>query len=45
MKQAFIDANVLLEILLHWNLALHSISALGDVSQQYAISALTIHII
>lgn len=45
MSRVFVDANVVLEILLNRRLAQESISALGNVSDQYAISALTVHII
>jgi predicted nucleic acid-binding protein len=45
MKRLFVDANVILEILLSRRLAPQCTTLLKDVSQQYAISALTVHIV
>jgi predicted nucleic acid-binding protein len=45
MKRLFIDANVLIEILLDRRLSQQCIQMLEDTSQQYVISALTVHIV
>lgn len=45
MKKIFIDANILLEILLDRSLASECESLVRDPSNEYAISALTVHII
>jgi predicted nucleic acid-binding protein len=45
MKRLFVDANVLIEILMDRRLSKKCIQLLEDVSQQYAISALTVHIV
>jgi predicted nucleic acid-binding protein len=45
VRRTFIDANVLLEVLLNRQLAEQCISILSDPSGQYGISALTVHIV
>jgi len=45
MKRLFIDANVLIEILLDRRLSQQCIQILEDTSQQYVISAVTVHIV
>ena len=45
MKRLFVDANVLIEILIDRRLSQQCIQILEDTSQQYVISALTVHIV
>ena len=45
MNQTFVDANVLLEIILDRRLARQSNAVLRDISKSYVISALTVHIV
>src|ERR1039458_9446080 len=45
MKRVFLDANVLLEILLNRARAAKCESLIRDPSNEYAISALTVHIV
>ena len=45
MKRSFIDANILLEVLLNRSLAPQCLTTLNDTSRQYGISTLTIHIV
>lgn len=45
MKRIFIDANILIEILMSRRLANNCVLMLQDASRQYTISALTVHIV
>jgi predicted nucleic acid-binding protein len=45
MKRSFVDANVLLEILFARKLSAQCERVFSDVSKEYTISALTLHII
>ena len=45
MKQVFLDANILLEILLNRKLANKCESLIRDPSNKYAISSITVHIV
>jgi predicted nucleic acid-binding protein len=45
VKRTFIDANILLEVLLNRRLAEQCLAILNDPSKEYGISALTVHIV
>ncbi|HUD06669.1 MAG TPA: PIN domain-containing protein [Candidatus Saccharimonadales bacterium] len=45
MKRSFIDANVLIEVLMNRLLSAQCLEILNDTSRQYGISVLTVHIV